>query len=144
MNKILILLIVLVILAVILMVLFGWKGLGFGKAGEGGRDDGNDNGSAVTVQADGGDTDEKAQAEAAAVSVKERMVEYADVTVTGNSYLWEGGVIGLEELREKLRNTDSVVRITDSGATQNAMEDLIAALEQDKKDHIFADEESSE
>lgn len=143
MSKILLLLIVLVILAVILMVIFGWKGIGFGKAGDGGKEDGNDNGKAVTVRADGGeDNDEAQEAVGETAAESERLVEYADVTVTGGSYLYEGSVIELGALTEKLKGTDCVVRITDSEATQNAMEDLIGALEQENTDYIFSGEES--
>lgn len=134
MNKLLLLILLLLILLIVLLILFGGFGFGFGEKGDGGETQGS--GASVSVQ---GGEEGADNAEAADIS-PERMVEYADVTVAGNSYLYDSGVTELDELTDKLGESDCVVRITDEGATQNAMEDLINALEQKDISYIMSDD----
>lgn len=132
----LLLLIVLLIIIVVLLLIFGGFGFGFGFGEKG--DGGETQGSGASVSVQGGEEGAD-NAEAADIS-PERMVEYADVTVAGNSYLYDSGVTELDELTDKLGASDCVVRITDEGATQNAMEDLINALEQKDISYIMSDD----
>lgn len=130
MGKILAFLVILVIIAAIVYVLLGNFGSFFGKDGDGGDGDSGDNGTAVSAVEDEnseqgepiGESEENGGGEA---------IEYADMTVTGSAYIFGGDVTELEAFVEALDSMDEnvIVRITDDGATQNAMEDLKKALE---------------
>lgn len=118
--------IVLVVVAVVAVVGFLTDGFGFG----GGKGDGEGEGN---VSEASNDTD-----------VSEPVVEKLDflnVTVSENEYLYQNSRLQLDELMDKLvvDAADTEVKVTDENASKRAYEKLLNALEEKNIRYIEAD-----
>lgn len=139
-NNLITLIILLLIVAGVLF-LMNYLGIGFG-AGKGG--DGDDEGTADRgITAEDPDKEEnvdEAKVETEPVS-SEETVEYVDITVAGSAFIYNNNVTELEAFLETVdkMNDKVVVRISDDNATQNAMEDLKAALDEKGRNYIIDD-----
>ena len=117
------LVVVLVVVAVVAVIGFLTDGFGFG----GGQGDGEGDGNVSVSQSE--------------TEVSEPMVEELDflnVTVSENEYLYQNSRLQLDELMDRLVTdaADTKVKVTDENASKRAYEKLITALE-DKKIHYI-------
>lgn len=81
--------------------------------------------------------EEAATEEATETETTEAAPVYADVKVSGSTYMYDGSESDTDALIEAVKKLDGdvIVRITDDSATQNAMEELKQAL--DKNDIAY-------
>lgn len=125
-NRIIVILLIILIIAALLWLL-NYLGLGLGGGkGSGGDSKGNQETPAVTTEA----------------TTTEAPKEYENIKVSGGTYIYKGSEIELDSFVDTVNkmNENVVVLIQDDNATQNAMEDLKAALK--KNDRAFAEESS--
>lgn len=116
--------IVVAVIAVAAAVVFGVFGLG------GGKGDGEGEGNVSSVQSE--------------LEVSEPVVEELDflnVTVSENEYLYQNSKLQLDELMNKLVTdaADTKVKVTDENASKRAYKNLINALEDKHIRYIKAD-----
>ena len=122
--------IIIAIVAVVAVVIVGIATGGFGLGG--GKGDGEGEGNVSEAGSE------------QATEVSEPVVEEVDflnVTVSENEYLYQNSRLSLEELMEKLA-ADAVntkVKITDENASKRAYNNLIDALEEKNIGYIKAD-----
>lgn len=132
----LILLVLILLIVVVLFLLFYSDGLGNGF----GTDSDNHNSGAEQSISDTlehteihSETGELAVTESVSEILTETETELLifDVTVMGSVYLYQNQEIILEDLLSDMQSQQVyfMVRITDDNATQNAMEDLLTALQ---------------
>ena len=64
---------------------------------------------------------------------------YADIKVSGSTYMYDGSESDTDALIEAVKKLDGdvIVRITDDSATQNAMEELKQALDKNDISYII-------
>lgn len=126
-NFMIIFLLIILVLVIMIFLLFnGGLGLGFGT-----NLDNNNNNNSGTEQSisDTLEISENAETELITESITEMLV--LEITVMGNIYLYQNKEIILVNLMSEIQaqQNDFMVCITDDNATQNAMEDLLTALE---------------
>ena len=130
------LLIILVLVIIVFLLFSGDFGIGFGN-GFGTNSNDNNSGAEQSIS-DTLEISENAETEFVEIdSVTEVITESTteilvlEVTVMGNVYLYQNQEIILEDLLSEMQaqEINFMVCITDDNATQNAMEDLLTALE---------------
>lgn len=134
----LILLVLILLIVVVLFLLFYSDGLGLGN-GFGTDSDNHNSGAEQSISDTLKHTEIHSEIGELAVteSVSEILTETEtellifDVTVMGSVYLYQNQEIILEDLLSDMQSQQVyfMVRITDDNATQNAMEDLLTALQ---------------
>ena len=124
---IVIILIAAAVVAVVVIVGFLTDGFGLG----GGQGDGEGEGNVSAV--------ESSDTEAPELVVEE--LDFLNVTVSENEYLYQNSRLQLDELMDKLVTdaADTKVKITDENASKRAYENLINALEEKNIRYIKAD-----
>ena len=117
--------IIVVVVVIVAVVIVGFLTDGFGLGG--GQGDG---------EGEGNISDTQSESEVSEPVVEE--LDFLNVTVSENEYLYQNSRLQLDELMDKLVNdaADTKVKITDENASKRAYENLIAALE-DKKIHYI-------
>ena len=115
-------------LVVAAVVVIGFLTDGFGLGG--GQGDGEGEGNAPDYQSD---------KDAPELVVEE--IDFLNVTVSENEYLYQNSKLRLDELMDKLVTdaADTKVKITDENASKRAYEELINALEEKNIRYIKAD-----
>lgn len=115
------LIIILLIAAVVIVGVFAFKGFGFG----GGNGDGDGSGVADNSNA---------------ISVVEEL-EYINVTVSGNEYIYDNKKIALDELIDSIKSLDKnlPVKITDEGSSLKAYKALKTKLSENNISFIEAE-----
>lgn len=116
----------LVALAIFLLLKFGI--LSFGKgSGDGNSGTGS---SSVSEVSEASEAETEPLTPAVTTTVEEKV--YVDVTVSGNSYLYQNSTLELEALIAELGKLDDdiTVRITDENASLKAYEQLTKALDE--------------
>ena len=70
---------------------------------------------------------------------------YDDVKVSGSTYIYQGQVKTIEEIKTIVSNMKDnvVIRITDDNATKNAMDDLKIMLQDSKRTFISGESSDS-
>lgn len=121
--------ILLVAAAVVVITVIGFLSNGFGFGG--GKGNGEGAGDTSIVQS---------QPETESKPVLEEM-EYINVTVSENEYLYGNSKVKLDDLMDKLKTdaADTKVKVTDENASKRAYKDLISALEDNRISYIKAD-----
>lgn len=124
-----IILIAAVIAVVVVVVGFLTDGFGLG----GGQGDGEGEGN-VSAEAEESSTEEEPE-----LVVEE--LDFLNVTVSENEYLYQNSRLQLEELMDRLivDAVDTEVKITDENASKRAYQNLINALEENNIRYIKAD-----
>lgn len=122
--------IIIAVIAVAAVVVVGFLTNGFGLGGGKGDGDGEGTGNASAVQSE--------------PEVSEPVVEelnFLNVTVSENEYLYQNSRLQLDELMDKLviDAVDTKVKITDENASKRAYNNLISALEEKNISYIKAD-----
>lgn len=117
------LIIALVAVVVAAVVFFACKGFGLG----GGNGNGNGEGSDVADNSD-------------AVSVVEKL-EYINVTVSGNEYIYDNKKVTLDELVDSIKSLDRnlPVKIADEGSSLKAYKELKTKLSENNISFIEAE-----
>ena len=127
MKKVLGLVSVIIIVIVILVIsLILGTGIGNGN----GNGNGDDNGQSVVSVSD---IDEKS------VIIETTEIEYVNVTVSGNKYIFDNAESSLEELIDSLKNLSDggvSVKIKDDNASLKAYRALIKLLDDNKIKYI--------
>ncbi len=120
-GTLLAIIIALAVIAVVAVIL-GLGGFGFG----GGKGDGEGDGEAVEAIATVSET------EASEITTEE--IEYINITISENNYLYQNKTYTLDELISELNSlTDKMpVKLTDDNASQKAYSKLTAALEENR------------
>lgn len=72
------------------------------------------------------------------MTTTERSLEYIEITVTDNEYIFNNKKSSIEEIIS-LANDETVIRITDSNATYNAMSELLSELIESNISYIIKD-----
>ncbi|MEE3404693.1 MAG: hypothetical protein VZR73_11485 [Acutalibacteraceae bacterium] len=127
-----------VVVAVVIFLLFKFGLLPFGKgSGNGGSGTGT---SSVAEVSEAAEAETEVPAPAVTTTVEEKI--YVDVTVSGNSYLYQNSTLELDALLAELEKLDDeiTVRITDEKASLKAYENLTKALDEKKISFEPADE----
>ena len=121
--------IIIVAVVVAAVVIAGFLTDGFGLGG--GQGDGEGEGNVSDVQS--------SDTEAPELVVEE--LDFLNVTVSENEYLYQNSRFQLDELMDKLVTdaADTKVKITDENASKRAYENLINALEEKNRRYIKAD-----
>lgn len=121
-----VLIIVLAVIAVVALVGLLTDGFGLG----GGKGDGEGEGNVSAQQS---------ETEAPELVVEE--LDFLNVTVSENEYLYQNSRLQLQELIDRLLTdaADTKVKITDENASKRAYENLINALEENNIRYIKAD-----
>ena len=121
--------IIIVAVVVAAVVIAGFLTDGFGLGG--GQGDGEGEGNVSDVQS--------SDTEAPELVVEE--LDFLNVTVSENEYLYQNSRLQLDELMDKLVTdaADTKVKITDENASKRAYENLINALEEKNIRYIKAD-----
>lgn len=117
---------VIAVVAVVVVVGFLTNGFGLG----GGKGDGEGAGDVSAVQS---------RSEVSEPVVEE--LNFLNVTVSENEYLYQNSRLQLDELMDKLviDAVDTKVKITDENASKRAYNNLISALEEKNISYIKAD-----
>lgn len=120
--------IVVAVIAVAAAVVLGVFTDGFGLGG--GKGDGEGEGNVSTVQS---------ESEKSEPVVEE--LDFLNVTVSENDYLYQNSRLQLDELMSKLVTdaADTKVKVTDENASKRAYENLIVALEDKNIRYMKAD-----
>lgn len=121
--------IVVAVIAVATAVVLGFVTNGFGLGG--GKGDGEGSGNISSAQDMPEESDPMVE-----------KIDFLNVTVSENDYLYQNSRLQLDELMNKLV-TDAVdikVKVTDENASKRAYENLINALENEHIRYIKADE----
>lgn len=121
------LIIVVAVVAVVAAVVLGvYNGIGLG----GGKGDGEGDGSISSIQS---------ESSASELVVEE--LDFLNVTVSENDYLYQNSRLQLDELMNKLVTdaVDTKVKVTDENASKRAYKNLINALEDEHIRYIKAD-----
>lgn len=120
--------IVVAVIAVAAVVVSGILTDGFGLGG--GKGDGEGEGNVSSVQS---------EPEVSEPVVEE--IDFLNVTVSENEYLYQNSKLQLDELMNKLviDATDTKVKVTDENASKRAYKNLINALEDKNIRYIKAD-----
>ena len=120
--------IIIVALVVAAVVVVGFLTDGFGLGG--GQGDG---------EGDGNVSDSQSDTDAPELVVEE--LDFLNVTVSENEYIYQNSRLQLDELMDKLviDAADTKVKITDENASKRAYENLINALEEKNIRYIKAD-----
>lgn len=115
-------LVVVAVIAAVILLGFGGKGFGGGK-GDGEGD---------------GDTTSAAVSEETEITPTIKDIEYINVTVSGNEYIYENKKLSLEELINELTDMtlDVPVKITDDDASLDAYQQLVDTLKEHKIKYI--------
>ena len=113
------LIILLVVAALAVVAVFAFKGFGFGGG------NGDSEGSGIADNSD-------------AVSVEE--LEYINVTVSGNEYIYDNKKVTLDELIDSIKSLDKnlPVKIADEGSSLKAYKALKAKLSENSISFIEA------
>lgn len=116
-------------IVVVVLVVIGFLTDGFGLGG--GQGDGEGEGNASAEQSS--DTQEPE------LVIEE--LDFLNVTVSGNEYLYQNSKLQLDELIDKLVTdaADTKVKITDENASKRAYENLVNALEEKNIRYIKAE-----
>ena len=128
------LIVVLAAVAIVAAIIyFGFGGFGFG----GGKGDGEGEGDSTVAAVSPDEPEETEATEATEETTDEAIpvieeIEYVNITVSENEYLYQNSKYSLEELLTEL---DSIpdnlpVKITDDNASLNAYRQLIEALDE--------------
>ena len=114
---------VLVVIAIVAVVGFLTDGFGLG----GGQGDG---------EGEGNVSDTQSETDVSQPVIEE--LDFLNVTVSENEYLYQNSRLQLDELIDRLVTdaADTKVKITDENASKRAYEKLIAALEENKIHYI--------
>ena len=121
--------------ALIAALLFGGKQLGLIPFGHNGNsNDTSDSSSSVS---------EAVQEETSASTTQEVSTEpetdeiqYIEVTVSGNSYIYQNSSLSLDELMNEIKDKDMTVKLTDDKASKNAYDELVQSLDDNNIQHI--------
>lgn len=112
-------------LAVLIAALFGGKQLGFIPLGNDSKGDGDTKTtSSITEQV----TEAATTAEETTTQPETEEVQFIEITVSNDSYIYQNSSLTLDELIEKIKDTDMTVKLTDDKASKKAYEDLLTAL----------------
>ncbi len=119
------LIIAIVVIAVVGLAIYGFGFGGFGRGGGKGNNEG-----------DGNIIDIFEEAEEITPIIEE--MEYVNVSVSGNEYIYQNNKVSLDELITQLTNsTEKIpVRITDVDASRNAYTNLVEALRENQIRYI--------
>ncbi|MBR1822749.1 MAG: hypothetical protein IJ779_00800 [Ruminococcus sp.] len=112
-------------LAVIIAALFGGNKLGIIPLGNDGKGDGDTSSSSSVVE-EVSEAPTTVQEETTQPETEE--VQYIEVTVSNDSYIYQNSTLTLDELMEKIKDTDLTVKLTDDKASKKAYEDLLNSL----------------
>ena len=118
------------LLLLLLLLLLGGAGLLLGMfgllPGFGDSSSGSDSGSSSSASSSAAETTTTTKAEPAI---------YVDIKVSGSSYIYEGSVKTLEEIKSTVTTMKEnvVIRITDDNATKNSMDNLKNMLTDSKR-----------
>ena len=114
-----------VVAAAAIILLLGFGGFGFGGGKGDGEGDGDSTQAAVS---------EEESAEAPVVE----NIDYVNVTVSGNEYIYDNQKLSLEELINRLTGMelDVPIKLTDDNAALDAYQQLIDALDEHKIKYI--------
>ena len=131
------------LLLLLILLLLGSLGLMLGLMGllpgmgDGGSDDGSASSSANSSSAS------SSQAETSSSAID---YVYDDVKVSGSTYIYQGQVKTLEEIKTIISNMKDnvVIRITDDNATKNAMDNLTNMLSNSKRTYNLTNPASSD
>lgn len=142
-NKLITLIIVILMIAGILFLL-NYLGFGFGLGkGEGGGENTESQDKSVSVE-DAAVSQEESTQSLEESSEEESQAEtfvmqFVDITAAGSAYIYNGNVTELEAFIDTVgkMNDNVVVRIIDDNATQNAMEDLQNALDENDRKFVI-------
>lgn len=123
------LVIIIIAAVVVIVVVVGFLTDGFGLGG--GQGDGEGEGNVSD--------DQSSDTEAPELVVEE--LDFLNVTVSENEYIYQNSRLQLDELMDKLVTdaADTKVKITDENASKRAYENLINALEEKNIRYIKAD-----
>ncbi len=121
--------------ALIAALLFGGKQLGLIPFGDNGNsNDTSDSSSSVS---------EAVQEETSASTTQEVSTEpetdeiqYIEVTVSGNSYIYQNSSLSLDELMNEIKDKDMTVKLTDDKASKSAYDELVQSLDDNNIQHI--------
>ena len=134
-----VIIVVAVIAVVAAIILFGFGGLGFG----GGKGDGEGDGDSTVAEVSQDEPEETAVTEETEETTEEAVpvietVEYINITVSENEYLYQNNKYSLEELIIELDSLpDGIpVKLTDDNASLNAYRQLTEALDEHKIKYI--------
>lgn len=119
------LIIAIVVIAVVGLAIYGFGFGGFGRGGGKGDNEG-----------DGNIIDISEEAEEITPIIEE--MEYVNVSVSGNEYIYQNNKVSLDELIAQLTNSTEKmpVRITDVDASRNAYTNLVEALRENQIRYI--------
>lgn len=123
------LIIVLAAVAIAAVLLLGFGGFGFGGGKGNGEGDGDTSSAAVS-------DDESEETEITPVIEN---IDYINVTVSGNEYIYDDRKLSLEELINALTDMeleDIPIKITDDDAALDTYQQLIDALDERKIKYI--------
>lgn len=139
-NKLITLIIVILMILGILFLL-NYLGFGFGLGkGEGGGENNETQDKSVSVEDAAVSQEESVESQEDSAQSQEQnlVIEFVDITVAGSAYICDGNVTELEAFIGTVgkMNDNVVVRITDDNATQNAMEDLQNALDENGRKFV--------
>ena len=136
---------ILVIAALVLiigvLVYLGLHGFGFGK----GKGEGSGQESSSLVRSESSEETTAAETTTAETTTttttttpETKELQYVDVTVSGNDYLYQNQKLTLEELMQNLQSlTEAMpVKLTDANASLDAYENLTKALSEAKISYI--------
>lgn len=117
------------LLLLVILLLLGSLGLMLSLTGllPGMGDDDGDDGSAAASKTDSSAVSSSSQTETTPTAIE---IVYDDVKVSGSTYIYQGQVKTLEEIKTIISNMKEnvVIRITDDNATKNAMDNLTNML----------------
>ncbi|MCI7768451.1 MAG: hypothetical protein MSJ26_10810 [Oscillospiraceae bacterium] len=130
-HVILVIILILIIAAIIFFCLNGF-GLGFGSGNGSGNND-----SAVPANVQINET-VATESESVTTTIETETIEYWEITISGNNYIFNNHQTELEALIETITSSDvkHTVRLTDENASQKAYSDLTKALKENDIQYI--------
>ena len=104
---------------------------------------GNNNGNSNDTSDSSSSVSEAVQEETSASTTQEVSTEpetdeiqYIEVTVSGNSYIYQNSSLSLDELMNEIKDKDMTVKLTDDKASKNAYDELVQSLDDNNIQHI--------